>query len=556
MRQLQILSPDGKSRTIPLEGDRISLGRSSTTELCFPDDAGLSRQHLVLEKDLDQTGGGIPGQDTWAIVDLGSKNGTLLNGTKLLARAILKPGDRITVGHLILVYDGQTSRSQPKPVVIFDQQPDSEVPFGTSTVITNLEGVIKSESTHGESHGIGSSHMSALIRAGNELAGHRPLPELFRFILDLSISAVKADFGVLMVLEEGELVVRAHKGEGFRISTAVRDKVLNTGASVLVRDTSIDDAFRERRSIVEQHIRTLIAVPLQTRDQIIGIIYVDSPSVLREFTVDDLNLLTVMANVAAIRIEHTRLAEIEQAKQLLARDLEQAAEIQQGILPAIAPILTGMELAGFNAPCRTVGGDYYDFFPYPPSRVAMALGDVSGKGMPASLLMMGLQARMQVLIDEPKDLAFVMTRLNRITSANCPSNRFISLFFCIIDADSGELAFCNAGHNPPLIIRADGSVEPVEGGGPVLGILPSIEYMEYKKHLNSGDTLVIYSDGVTEATDPAGEEFETDRLGAVVWKFRDKPAQEIVQEVNKALAEFTSGQPQGDDITLIIAKRT
>ncbi len=545
MRQLQILSPDGKSRTITLEGERISLGRSSVTELCFPDDSGLSRQHLCFEYD---------GEDAWALLDLGSKNGTLLNGVKITERSPLKPGDRITAGHLILIFDGQTSKLS-KPVVVFDPNADVDIPLGPQTVITNLEGVIKSESTHGDSQSIGSSHMSALIRAGNELAGHRPLPELFRFILDLSISAVKADRGVLMTLEDGDLIVRANKGEGFRISSTVRDKVLNTGASVLVRDTSIDDAFKERRSIVEQHIRTLIAVPLQTRDQIIGIIYVDSPSLMREFTVDDLNLLTVMANVAAIRIEHTRLAEIEQAKQLLARDLEQAAEIQQGILPAGAPELKGLDLAGFNAPCRTVGGDYYDFFPYPPSRVAMALGDVSGKGMPASLLMMGLQARMQVLIDEPKDLAFVMTRLNRITSANCPSNRFISLFFCILDGESEELAFCNAGHNPPLIIRKDGMVELVKGGGPVLGILPSIEYLEYKTGLAEGDTLVIYSDGVTEATDPTGEEYETDRLGEVVSKHRDKPAAEIVKEVNKALAEFTAGRPQGDDITLIVARR-
>ncbi len=212
---------------------------------------------------------------------------------------------------------------------------------------------------------------------------------------------------------------------------------------------------------MEQNIRTLMAVPLQTRDQIIGIIYVDSPSLLREFTKDDLSVLTVMANVAAIRIEQTRFAEIEQARQLLARDLDQAAEIQKSFLPSVAPSVRGLDLAGHNAPCRTVGGDYFDFFRYGESRVAMVLGDVSGKGMPASLLMMGLQARVQVLIEEPKSLAEVMTRLNRITSANCPSNRFISLFFCILDGDTGELTYCNAGHNPPLIVRKSGAVEEI-----------------------------------------------------------------------------------------------
>ncbi|HEX4276346.1 MAG TPA: SpoIIE family protein phosphatase, partial [Bryobacteraceae bacterium] len=414
---------------------------------------------------------------------------------------------------------------------------------------------IKSDGGIAEAQMLAASHVSALIRAGNELAGNRPLPELFRFILDLAIQAVKADRGVLMTAEDDNLVVRANKGDGFRISTAVRDRVLNSGHSILVRDTSIDDAFRERRSIVEQNIRTLMAVPLQTRDKIIGIIYVDSPSLLREFTKDDLNLLTVMANVAAIRIEHTRFAEVEQARQLMARDLEQAAEIQQGFLPAVAPAVRGLDVAGHNAPCRTVGGDYYDFFPYGSSRIAMVLGDVSGKGMPASLLMMGLQARVQVLIEEPKRLADVMTRLNRITSANCPSNRFISLFFGILDGDTGELTFCNAGHNPPVIVRADGSYQRLKGGGPVLGILPTCEYEEHHAKLAEGDGLVIYSDGVTEANNPAGEEFEIEGLADAVIPVRGESAKSIIGHINKAVVTYTAGAPPADDITLIVARR-
>ena len=437
MKQLQILSPDGQNRFIPLDAERISLGRSSTVELSFPDDNGLSRQHLALERD----------GDGWALRDLGSKNGTMLNGAKITARTALKPGDRITAGHLILIYDGASSQVQ-SPVVVFDPRDEGVVSTTSYKVITQLEGVIKPDGGIGDAQTLAASHVSALIRAGNELAGNRPLPELFRFILDLAIQAVKADRGVLMTVENDNLVVQANQGEGFRISTAVRDRVLNSGLSVLVRDTSIDDAFRERRSIVEQNIRTLMAVPLQTREKIIGIIYVDSPSLLREFTKDDLSVLTVMANVAAIRIEHDRVyAEVERARQLMARDLEQAAEIQQGILPSVAPSVRGLDVAGHNAPCRTVGGDYYDFFPYGSSRIAMVLGDVSGKGMPASLLMMGLQARVQVLIEEPKSLAEVMTRLNRITSANCPPNRFITFFFCI-RGDTGELTYINAGHRP------------------------------------------------------------------------------------------------------------
>ena len=237
MRELQILSPDGKSRVIEMTGDRITLGRSSAAELCFPDDTGLSRQHLSFERE--------PDGNSWALHDLNSKNGTILNGAKAQERTILKSGDRVMAGHLIMVYDGATERSS-KPVVVFDPL-DEDEHTSSSTVITNLEGVIKPGKS--ADSGMFAAQVSALVRAGNELAGHRPLPELFRFILDLAIQAVKADRGVLLTLEDGELVVRANKGEGFRISTAVRDRVLNSGASVLVRDTSIDEAFRERRSI-------------------------------------------------------------------------------------------------------------------------------------------------------------------------------------------------------------------------------------------------------------------------------------------------------------------
>lgn len=545
MKQIQIFSPDGQNRFVPLEADRIALGRATSVELSFPDDNGLSRQHLAIERE----------GDGWAILDLGSKNGTVVNGVKLTERTRLKSGDRITAGHLVIVYDG-SGKPPEKPVVVFDRTTEGpgEEFSPTATVITKLEGFIKPETASGQTTPA-AAQMAALLRANNELTGNRPLPELFKFILDLAIQSVNADRGVLMTAEGDNLTAQANRGEGFRISSAVRDRVLNSGMSVLVRDTSMDDALRERRSIVEQNIRTLMAVPLQTREKIIGLIYVDSPSLLREFTKDDLNLLTVMANVAAIRIEQTRFAEVEKSRQLMARDLEQAAEIQQGFLPAKAPPVHGLDVAGHNAPCRTVGGDYYDFFPYGTSRIAMVLGDVSGKGMPASLLMMGLQARVQVLIEEPKSLADVMTRLNRITSANCPSNRFITLFFCILDGETGELIYCNAGHNPPLIIRREGTYEELKGGGPVIGILPFIDYQEYRARLNEGDALIIYSDGVTEASNPSGEEFEIEGIAKAVVPCIGRSAEATLAAVNKAVSEYTAGAPPSDDVTIIVARR-
>jgi serine phosphatase RsbU (regulator of sigma subunit) len=542
-RELLIQCPDGQMKTVPLTGERLAVGRSSAAELCFPEDAGLSRQHFAFE-----TQG-----DDWTVQDLGSKNGTFVNNLPLKAKYILKPGDRITAGHLVIVY-APNSELPEQGVVVFDGS-DSTSP-STSTVVTSLEGALSNQ-TMAYPHGgaKSSAPMQALIKAGQELSANRPLSEMFPVILDLAIQAVNAQRGVLLLLENETLVPKAHKGEGFRISTAVRDKVMDEKASILVRDAQLDDAFKGRMSIVEQKVHTMMAVPLQTQYRILGLVYLDSPFILREFTKDDLSLLTVMANIAAIRIENVRLAEIEEVERIMKRDLAQAADIQNQMLPGEAPEIAGADLAGYNAACRTVGGDYYDFFPYDDGRVGLALGDVSGKGMPASLLMMELHARVQMLAEERMDMRSFMTRLNKATCERCPSNRFITFFFSVFDPATGELRFANAGHNPPIVLRADGKAEMLEGGGPVLGIMPAAPYSEQVVHLDRGDMLVLYSDGVTEATNHEYEEFAEERLIEVLRLRRDRPASNIVDAVTSALAEFAAGAPQADDITLLVAKR-
>ena len=540
--ELLIQCPDGQMKTIPLTGERLSIGRSSASELSFPEDAGLSRQHFAFESE----------GESWSVRDLGSKNGTFVNNIPLKAKLILKPGDRITAGHLVIVFEPD-SADPAKGVVVFEGS-DSNSPT-TSTVVTSLEGALSNQTMAIQAGGPKTSApMQALIRAGQELSENRPLAELFPVILDLAIQAVNAQRGVLLISEGDSLVAKAHKGEGFRISSGVRDRVLKEKCSILVRDAQMDDAFKGRMSIVEQKVHTMMAVPLQTKERIIGLIYVDSPFVLREFTKDDLSLLTVMANVAAIRIENARLAEIEQNERIMQRDLSQAAEIQGRMLPDKAPTVPGVDLAGFNVPCRTVGGDYFDFFPYPDGRVGLALGDVSGKGMPASLMMMALHARVQVLAEDTGNLGGFMTRLNKATCAKCPANRFITFFFCVFDPTTGELTFANAGHNPPIVIRASGETEMLKDGGCVLGILPIAPYSEMRIQLQKGDMLVLYSDGVTEANDVNQNEYDEDRFIEVLKKHRTEPAAEIVKAVTKSLNEFAAGAPQADDITLVVAK--
>lgn len=551
-QEIAILEPGGGTRQVPLERDRIRLGRSSDNDLSFPSDMSLSRHHLVLERD----------PDGWYVEDLGAKNRTTLNGRRIDGRTRLTMGDRISAGQVVVVFGGTRSSTGP---VEFTPAGD-ENPL-RATVMTNLRGVLSRESTmpgvrrpvsRGESRVFPLEHpgVAALIRAGQELAGHRPLDELFELILDLSIQAVGAERGVLMTLEGDDLVVRSVRGEGFRISTAVRDRVLKERASLLVRDTALDEAFKSRDSIVGQQVQSVMAVPLQTNDRVIGLVNVDSRSFARPFTPDDLDLLTVLANVAAIRIEHQRLALVEQQKQLISRDLEQAAEIQRRLLPRQAPVVPGYDIAGHNLPCRTVGGDYFDFFPYGDGKIGLVLGDVSGKGMPAALLMTALKGGVQVLLAEaPDDVPSLMSRLDRVVAANFPRNRFVSLFFGLLDPASGDLTYCNAGHNPPFLVRANDSIERLPSCGTILGIFPDIGYEVKRCRLEPGDVLTMFSDGVTEENNPDGEEFGEQRLAKLVIEKGRQGAVELVEGIRQAVLAWAAGAAAADDVTVVVARR-
>lgn len=544
-RELVIRNIDGKNITVPLDRDRISLGRSSVNELCYPDDSGLSRQHLAM----------IRADGLWNVEDLGSKNGTMLNGKRVEKRMRFTMGDRISAGHLTIEFaDFAPLESHTVEFVDHGESFSS----ASTTVVASLDAVLGPPVDDLNKTYVmqGSPQMRALIRAGRELAGHRPLEELFQVIMDLSVEAVMAGRGVLMTLEPGGgLEVRAHRGDGFKISNTVRDRVLNEKASLLVRDAQLDKALREQMSIVAQKVRSMIAVPLQTSDRVIGLIYVDSPHLIREFSREDLNLLTVMANVAAIRIEHARLSEIEEAERAMAKDMQQAALIQKGLLPSKSPSIPGMDIAGKTTACRTVGGDYYDYLEFPDGRVAMLVGDVAGKGMPASLLMSSLQARIQILFEDPDELARKIGRLNKAVCSNCPDNRFITFFMTIADPKTGELVYTNAGHNPPLLVRATGGYDTLAGGGVILGILPMATYKESRVTMNSGDILVLFSDGVTEAANLKDEDFGEERLAKLVASMRDRPAAEIVEAIDAAVTEFTEGAPAADDITVVVARR-
>jgi len=265
--------------------------------------------------------------------------------------------------------------------------------------------------------------------------------------------------------------------------------------------------------------------------------------------------LTPLASVAAMRVENARLAEEQLERERLERELQVASEIQQRFQPASAPQVTGYELQGISFPCYEIGGDYYDFIQRSDGRMVVALGDVSGKGTAAALLMSSLHAAVHAQVDTHDSLVKTIGAVNRYLVESIPPNRFVTLFYAELDPKSGGLAFLNAGHNPPLIVHAGGTMEQLASGGLPLGIMADADFREGRTRLYPGDVLVIYSDGVSEAVNPGGEEFGPTRLYETVARNLDSSAAGIRDRIEAALTKFCQGTPAADDITLVIVKR-
>lgn len=548
--ELVILGPEGESRTLALRKPKLSLGRSADNDLSYPNDPWLSRYHLYFERQ---------GRN-WAVRDCDSRNGTMVNAVPLKHSHLLHPGDRIYAGHLTIEVRPDEEESS-KTVVSFVGAAHEPLPT-SGTIVTNLEKVLgqTSQFERGRREEITLTTarvVRALIRAGQELSSHRPLDKLFEVILDLTLSAVEAARGVILTLEkDDELKLRASKGAEFSISSAVRDRVLGEKCSLMISDAQLDEALREQKSILVHKVRSMMAVPLQAGDRVIGLIYVDTGQKLKPFSQADLDLLTVMANVAAIRIEQARLIEVEQSEKLMESELASASEIQRGLLPTENPHIDGYEIAGLNLPCRTVGGDYYDYLTYPDGRLAIVVGDVAGKGLPASLMMSSLQARVHMLMESSPDPAPALSVLNRNVARRCPLGRFITFFYGVLDPVSGKLKYANAGHNHPLLVRSNGLCEPLAGHGMVMGIVADSRYQGYETVLGSGEMLVLFSDGVTEARPPdSWHDFGEQRLSAFLVENSTETPQRLIEKLVTQLRAWCKQDAFADDFTMLVVKR-
>jgi serine phosphatase RsbU (regulator of sigma subunit) len=391
------------------------------------------------------------------------------------------------------------------------------------------------------------------------------LDETLNQVASLVFEAVPAERCVIMLRDETleggmKISVARLRGkdetiEEVRISRTVMEEVLQNRKSVLTADAQHDPRYASQ-TIALQGIRSVLAVPLSVNENdVFGLVYADSPTTEATFTEEHLNILTTLASVASIRVENARLLEERFQRERMERELELATEIQQSFQPSAPPIMDGYEFQGISFSCYEIGGDYYDFIRRHDGKMLIALGDVSGKGTAAALLMSSLHAAIHGQVAAKSPLPEIIRSVNQYLSENTPANRFVTLFIAELDPADGTFRYINAGHNPPLIGRKNGTVEQLDSGGFPLGIMPLAEYEIGETRLNAGEALVVYSDGVSEAANLKGEEFGMERLSEVVQKHLSASASGLRDKVESSLSMFTQTAPAGDDITLVIVKK-
>jgi hypothetical protein len=315
---------------------------------------------------------------------------------------------------------------------------------------------------------------------GVTLLAPATLDETLVQVARLVFEAVPADRCIIMLRDErdGELrprvaELRDRKGEvgEIRVSRTIIEEVVAQGRSVLTSDAQHDPRFKSATMTI-MGIRSVLAVPLGVGTSIFGMIYADSPLVEARFREDHLKVLSTLGSVAAIRVENARLIEEHLERERMERELSLAREIQQRFQPSAPPNVPGYEMQGISFPSYEIGGDYYDFIRRADGRYVIALGDVSGKGTSAALLMSSLHAAVHAQVASHHALVETITSVNVYLEANTPANRFVTLFYAELDPPTGALSFVNAGHNPPLILHAGGAeAEELDAGGPPLGIM-------------------------------------------------------------------------------------
>jgi sigma-B regulation protein RsbU (phosphoserine phosphatase) len=539
--RLEVRAPDGSQAVVRVAELPFLIGRGTDSgnhlQLVDP---RISRRCCAI----------VSEPDGWYLEDRGHHRGIFINGSKI-QRAKLRGGDLVTFG-----------LDDSYEIAVRSNTSESTV-AGLLTRIGQMPGVEESSG--------GLHKLNVLLQATSLLHSDLPLDSILGTMLDHAIAITGADRGLLFETDaSGALRARLARGKGgislpadslTASQTAVR-QAISQKSSVVTEDLNrAEAALQMAQSIVAQSLRAVVAIPLYANihegssgkqsSQLLGMIYVDSRKPTA-FSKLDRQILDALAAEATSVLDNARLMERERQRQRLEQELNIAREIQQALIPHGFRTFDYFAVTGIHTPCHAVGGDYFDVFPLEEGRTAILVADVSGKGLGAALLTTMLQGAFSGMTIGA-DPVRVISHMNRFLCEHSEVGRYATMFFGVLDSH-GKLVYINAGHPSPLILRRGEVIELTTEGSFPVGLIPEAEYGAQTCVLEPSDTLVLFSDGVTEAVNPSEEMFGTARLRESLSGQRETSLEQLQKTVLGALETFTSGASQADDITLLIVR--
>lgn len=566
MAFLRTIDPDTNAvENFEIQTSSARLGRHPDCEIHLDNNA-VSREHARITMD----------GDSFYIEDMHSRNGTYVNREPITRRTKLKSGDTIRICDMEFVFTddvlppdptGMEAMRDAARVSLSDESNPLSAPFTIKNTIRMDGGEGLLGKAPASSHSAGAdAKLKALIEIGRNLGAQvdHILPQLLTNLLRIFLQADCA-YIILADKDTKRLESRAFKHrdpnnrDSFRISRTIIEKVANSKTAVLSDDVANDSRFDPSESIINYSIYSIMAAPIMDYDQseVLGVIQVDARSTGKKFTYEDLDLLVSIAYQVAVTYQNALMQERVLHEKIIERDLAVAHKVQMALLPLERPKVPDYGFFDHYKPARYLGGDYYDYIPLADGRWALALGDVSGKGVAASLFMSKLcaEVRTALLIERsPKEM---MKRLNRIYADPRWESRFITFLFGILDPKVNTFTFFNAGHVPPLLCDGRGNVEVLaeEIIGLPLGVIEDTEYAEKTVTLENGETFVVISDGLTDAMNSAEEFFGFE---GIVRHLRHTTAVDVTEfgaNLVNAVNSFAGRTPQTDDQSVLIFGR-
>ncbi len=556
MASLHIIKGLNQGQDVTLTQDRTTLGRNPECTVVIPV-TSVSREHAHI----------LRVQNRFFIEDLQSRNGTFVNNVQINARTPLKNNDRIRICDFQAAF--QDSPFPPLPEELRKQTEAEEEDEGDGS--TTVEATV-SHSSHVLLETQPAEKLKALLEISANLCKTLELDPLLPKIGDSLFQLFRqADRCFLILAEEGSTRLlpklvktrRAQDEANARFSKSIVRQCLETGQAFLSDDASADKRIPLSQSVLDFRIRSVMCAPLVGggEGKAFGVIQLDTQDRSKKFTQEDLKLLVGVANQASVALENARFHEDSVARERLRRDLELAHQVQLSFLPRQLPAVPGYEFFATYEPAQEVGGDYYGFIPLAGQKLAIAVGDVAGKGVPAALLMVKLSSDTRFCFLTEEDPAVAVSRLNDMLCEHTSQmDRFVTLAGAVLDPVSHTATLVSAGHPPPLLVRGGGTpaadAMPKEIPGMPLGVMEGQRYGSCQLVLQPGDCLLFFSDGVPDAINVRNTPFGMNGMQAVLQTAGALSAKTLGERIIKAVKAHAAGRAQHDDITLVCISRT